>query len=235
MATEVYLAMTAADFCTGAPVSVRTGWLDCHFSPEERGLAGIPPALPAGSLLVLTDRLPIDGHDPLRIAGQLDQALAALDCRGLLLDFQRPGVQEAAELAAYLVCVLSCPVAVSEPYAPGLDCPVFLSPCPHHTHLKEHIAPWAGREVWLDLAVDGEVITLTPKGADISPLSLGNIPEGGHREESLHCHYAIETGADFARFTLWRTREDAQALAREAEGLGVRTLVGLWREWNSAA
>ena len=227
-----YLAMTGAEFAAAGQLPPKTAWMACHFSPYNTGLANLPPALPAGSLLILNDRVPLWGHDPARVAAQLKQAVDTMDCAGLLLDFQRPDHAEATTMAEFLVSALPCPVAVSEHYAAGLDCPVFLSPCPHHTHLKEHISPWAGREVWLDLAVDGSTITLTKDGCSMFSLPLGELPEGGFCDAPLHCHYRTETGDDFARFILWRTQEDMQALAREAEELGVKTLVGLWQEWT---
>ena len=230
MATVRYLAMTASEFAAAAQLPEKPGWMACHFSPYGTGLSNLPAALPPGSLLILNDRISICGHDPQRISGQLRQALDAMDGAGILLDFQKSGVKELANLAAHLVSSLPCPVAVSEGYAVGLNCPVFLSPCPHHMSLAKHIAPWQDREIWLDLAVDAETITLTKEGAVILPLPLGELPEGGHCDEGLHCHYSIETTASSARFTLWRTKEDLEALAEEAAGLGIKTLVGLYQE-----
>ena len=230
MATRRYLAMTAAEFAAAEPLPPNIAWMACHFSPYGTGLSNLPPALPAGSLLILNDRIPFSGHDPHRIAQQMKQAAEALDCAGVLLDFQRPDCPELERLSGALVSALPCPVAVAEAYAGDFDSPVFLSPCPHHTPLAEYIVPWAGRELWLDLAVDAEIITVTKDGAQFYPLPLGEIPEGGYHDEKLHCHYRTETGENFARFTLWRTQEDLDALAKEAEGLGIRTLVGLYQE-----
>ena len=100
--------------------------------------------------------------------------------------------------------------------------------------MQEHFAPWAGREIWLDLAVDAEIITLTAEGAVIAPVVLEESPPLCHREERLHCHYSIETGEDFARFTLWRTKEDVDNLQLAAEALGVHTFVGLRQELGQA-
>ena len=227
-----YLAMTASEFAGAEQLPPKTAWMACQFSPYSTSLTNLPPALPPGSLLMLTDRQPPADHDPARAAAQLRQAVERFDCAGVLLDFQRPVNDETMAMAEYLVTSLPCPVGVSEHYAAGLACPVFLSPCPHHTPLAEHLAPWAGRAVWLDLAVDAETITLTNEGCSILPLPLGEIPTGGFGDERLHCHYRTETGERFARFTLWRTREDLEGLAREAEDLGVKALVGLWSEWQ---
>ena len=229
MDSETYLAMTAQEISVVSPLPPKIAWMACHFSPYGTGITNLPQRLPEGSILILNDRIPICGHDPERIAPQLQQTVDTLGCSGVLLDFQLEH-PELLPMAAQLTKKLSCPTAVSDRYADRLDCPVFLSACPHHKFLTDHIAPWQGREIWLDLAMDAERITLTEAGAAIHSLPLGGHPPGGHWEEELHCHYSIETGADVARFTLWRTREDLQALAQDARRLGIQTLVGFWQE-----
>ena len=231
MGTRRYLAMTAAEFAAAPSLSENIGWMACHFSPYDTGLCNLPGSLPPGSLLIVNDRIPLRGHDAGRISEQLHQALEALCCGAVLLDFQQAS-DEARAMADHLVSTLPCPVAVSEDCGQELNCPLFLSPCPHHTHLKEYISPRAGRELWLDLARDAQTLTLTKEGCRCYPLPLGEIPPEGYHDDRLCCHYRAETGDDFARFTLWRTQADLEDLAREADGLGIRTFVGLWQEWR---
>ena len=88
----------------------------------------------------------------------------------------------------------------------------------------------AGAGIWLELALDGETITLTPAGATTAPLPPAAQLSGGHRDEKLHCHYQIHTDADSARFTLFRTPEDLNALLTKGEALGVTRAVGLYQE-----
>lgn len=230
MVIRPYLAMTAAEFRECKDFSGSIGWMSCLFSPYGAGLSNLPQALPEGSLLILSDYTPMLGHDPQTIAGQLEDCIRAFGCRGLLLDFQRPNVEQTVHLAALLAAVLPCPVGVSDEYAKELDCPVFLPPVPPDTPLTEYIAPWAGREIWLELALDGQVITLTQQGAAVTPLLHSVGLTGGFAEESLHCHYRIETTSDKAVFTLWRTREDLEKLLEEADQLGITTAVGLYQE-----
>ena len=232
MAIPLFLAMTGAEFAAAGALPKTAAWMACHFSSGDTGITNIPPSLPPGSLLILNDQIPLSGHNLGRVGEQLQQAADALDSRGVLLDFQRPHVPESKELAAYLVSRLTCPVAVSDLYAKELDCPVFLSPCPHHVPLSDYLLPWKGRRISLDLAVDAEVITLTRSGSQILPCPLGEMPEGSHADKLLHCHYSIETSADSMQFTLWRSREDLQNLAAEAEELGAEMLVGLYAEWK---
>lgn len=233
MAEQIYLAMTAAEFAMQSPLPPYPTWMACHFSPYGTGLSNLPANIPEGTMLILNDRIPIRGHDPQRIAGQLLQICDDCKCSGILLDFQQPGNEETRDLVAFLAQThFPCPVGVSEIYRQNTPGPVFLSPCPHHVSLSDHIASWQGREIWLDLAVDAETITLTESGSTIHPLPLGEIPQNGFYDSKLHCHYSIETGSDSARFTLWRTREDMEALTQEATKLGIQTFIGLFQEWQ---
>lgn len=230
MAIPWFLAVSGRELESVQPLPEKIAWMACHFSAHDSGISHLPPALPAGSLLILNDRVPMAGHDPHRIGQQLIQTVETLDCSGVLLDFQRRDSEEAMRLATHLIPSLPCPVAISDLYAKEMDCPVFLSPCPHHVPLSDYLLPWKGRHLWLDLAMDMEQITLTKAGSRISPLPPGQAPAEGHREDHLHCHYSITTGLDAVQFTLWRTREDLEALAEEAEKLGTEVLAGLYCE-----
>ena len=229
MATDAFLAMTAAEIMENPEKPPHIAWMACHFSPYSTGISNLPRHLPEGSVLILNDLTPIHGHDPSRIARQLNECLERLRYSGLLLDFQRPDCTETARLVKYLVQAVQCPVVVSDVYAQDLNCPVFLAPVPPSAPLGEFLAPWMGREIWLEMGLDGEQITLTEDGAVVTPLPHFVPPDAGHFEEKLHCHYTIEVGED-ARFTLWRTEEDLAALVEEAGAMGVKGLVGLYQE-----
>ena len=230
MAIRPFLAMTAAEIRGTETLPPKTAWMACHFSPYSTGLSNLPKELPPGSMVILDDITPIHGHDAETIAAQLRPRLDTLKCSGVLLDFQRPGYEEAGLLAERLVEALPCPVVVSALYGQTLSCPVFLPPVPPDVSLADYLTPWQGREIWLELALDGKIITLTPAGATTSPLPPTAQLTGGHRDERLHCHYQIHTDADSARFTLFRTPEDLDALLTEGETLGVTRAVGLYQE-----
>lgn len=230
MAFQPFLAMTAAELRNCPAVPEKISWMACHFSPYGLGLSNLPGTLPPGSILMLDDITPIRGHSPEVIAIQLEQRVRALQCAGVLLDFQRPDVEETAALAGYLSESLPCPVAVSDLYAKKNTCPVFVSAPPCHVPLKEHTAPWLGREIWLEMALSAERLTLTEGGAGITPLPFRENCEKGFADEDLHCHYRVESGQDQAAFTLWRTREDLEGLMEEAQSLGVTTGIGLYQE-----
>ena len=229
MAIPLYLAMTAAEFGGAAGLPAHPAWMACHFSPYGTGLTNLPRQLPNGALLILNDRTPIHGHDPARIASTLTEVMQTWGCSGLLMDFQRPGCSEAADIAAALA-ELPFPTAVSDLYAQKLDCPVFLSAPPLRKPLREHLAPWQGREIWLEAALGGECATVTEKGCSFAPLPAGETPECPQTDEPLHCRYRIDAAPGRIQFILRRTRENLDTLLAEAASLGVTQAVGLYQE-----
>ena len=234
MEIPFYLAMTASEFAGCSTLPQKAAWMACHFSPYGTGLTNLPTSLPTGSILILNDRIPILHHDQSRITEQLHMTIDAMNCSALLLDFQQQDVEKLQDLTIHLTGSLPCPVASTQWYARDHAGPVFLPPCPHHVHLEEHIRDWNDREIWLDLAIDSTILTLTPDGSRESSLPPEQIPDCGFHDDPLHCHYKIETGEDFARFTLWRTTEDLSTLSQEADRLGIRLTVGLYQEWAEA-
>lgn len=227
MAIPLYLAMTAAEFSACGSLPAHRAWMSCRFSPGGKGLSNLPPSLPPGTLLILDDQTPPDSHDAALIRQQLSEIIDANRCSGLMLDFQRPENKKSSQIAAELLS-LPCPVCVSHIYAKDLACPVFLPPCPLTVPLSAHLAPWDGREIWLEVATDSAAITVTDSGSRISyQPCVGELP---HRDARLHCRYRIETEQDAARFLLRRSLADLPPLLQEAEELGVTQAVGLWQE-----
>ena len=223
--------MTAAEFQKTSPLPEHAAWMACHYSPYGLGLSNCPRQLPEEAMLILNDRTPPQAHDPEVIARQLKELAESLHYKYILLDFQRPDLPENAAVVKAVLSAPPCPVGVSELYAREVSCPVFLPPVPHHVPLSEHLAPWQGREIWLEAALDRETITVTEKGAAVSPPS-GPFPDSGPEDGDLHCHYHIRTCSDRIDFTLWRTKDDLAALLEQAEGAGVTQAVGLWQELN---
>ena len=231
MAMEPILAMTAAEMRNISDYPPSIAWMACHFSPYGLGLSNLPLRLPPGALLILDDCTPPCRHDPELVAEQLTLCVEKLECCGILLDFQRTGQKETQRLAKHLVSALPCPVAVSECYGAEMDCPVFLPPVPPSVPLEEHLSPWKGREIWLELSTEGETLTLTQDGCAITALPCPDLHKNGFTNETLHCHYTIETNKKAARFTLWRTKEDIHNLLQKAEKCGVTNFVGLYQQW----
>lgn len=232
MAINRYLAMTAAEIASCSPLPPGLGYMACHFSPWGTGLTDCPDSLPQGAMLILNDRMPVRGHDPKHVTDQLRELVETLRCGSVLLDFERQGSTEAARMAGAIAAGLPCPVGVSALYARALDCPVFLPPVPQDTPLPDYLAPWDGREIWLEAALDSMVITLNPEGASLTRQPFPANPSPIHYDAKLHCHYQIQVD-DSVRFGFHRRPEDLATLLAEAEALGVRRAVGLYQElWD---
>lgn len=228
MTFEVYLAMTAAEMAAAPALPEHIGYMACHFSPYTTGLSNLPEGLPKDSMLILNDRTPPRGHDPKHILRQLEQAVERLECGCVLLDFQRPGCEETAEITKSLLG-LPCPIGVSELYAQALDCPVFLPPVPLDVTVREHLAPWEGREIWLEAALDSLAVTVGATGTAFHS-ALSGQPSLPHRHEALCCHYGVSLTESQAVFTLRRTAEDLKTVLEMAKQYGVSKAVGLYQE-----
>ena len=226
----VYLAMTAAEMQNCSKLPDHIAWMACHFSPYGTGLSNIPTSLPQKSLLILNDRTPIFGHDPLRIAETLRETVEKSQCCGILLDFQRPNQQETIAIVDQ-VLTLPWPVCVAQPYAKNRDCPILLPPVPLLKTAEEYLKPWQGREIWLELALDSVTITVTEIGSQTTTHGANpqNFP---HFDEELLVHYGYTFDQKRAVFTLKRTESDQQKLQKEAEKWGAVNFVGLWQEFG---
>lgn len=230
MALPMFLAMTAAEMSGSAPLPGQIAWLSCHFSPYTQGVTNLPDSLPPGSMLILDDRSPCQGHSGSLVAGQLAEAVRQLGCESLLLDFQRPDNPETEAVLQKILAEAPCPVAVSEAYAADLPCPVFLSPAPLHVPLETHLATWAGREIWLEAALCQERIILTESGVQFIPQFPAEPMEGGFFDEVLCCHYKTEVWDNEIRFHLFDTRESLEVKLKKARSLGVSRAAGLYQE-----
>lgn len=228
MFSKVFLAMTAREMEEFLPE--RLAYMACHFSSYSSGLSNLPVQMPENSILLLDDSMPVQGHDPAQVIGQLNELIEKFSVNALLLDFQREKDPETQRMAAAIIGNISCPTAVTLPYADGLNCPVFLPPAPVNTALEDHLRPWQDRGIYLEIANERLQITVTENGAKTENLP-GKDPEIlPHRNEKLHCHYETRVFSDKVVFTLQRTAEDLEALTEEAYRLGVKAVVGLYQE-----
>lgn len=233
MAIKGYTAMTAAEFFTRDISPARPAWMACHFSCYSTGLTNLPKELPKGAMVIINDRTPIDRHDPAYIKEQL-KALADTcqpDC--FLLDFQRAGSEQTRQLAAALAKNLPCPVGISELYAEDLDCPVFVAAPPIDRPLQTHLQPWAGREIWLELATDDQCAMITENDCRIFPADSENADNLPHTDQAVHCRYRVSMEDTCARLHLQRGIPELQAMLQEAEDLGVQIAVGLYQQLGS--
>ena len=227
-----FLAMTCAEFAQCDEKPKKTAWMACHFSPYGTGLSNLPQTLPEGSMLIVNDRIPICAHDPNQIAEELKALVSAFSCETVLLDLQRENIPETDAVVKAVLSVLTCPVGVSDLYAGKYDCPVFLPPPELDVPLSSHLAPWEGREIWLEAALDMAQFTVTEKGC--ASLSLPYSPPDGNffRDDGLCCSYCCDIRPDAAIFTLWRTPKDLADLLTQAQALGIHRTIGLYQQLN---
>ena len=230
MALPLYLALTAAEFHNCSSLPERMGWMACHYSPYGLGLSNSPRSLPEGSMLILNDRTPPSGHDPELIAAQLAELVSTLKCGSVLLDFERPDFIENEAVVKAVLETLPCPVGVSELYAKELECPVFLPPVPLTVPVGEYLSTWHGREIWLEVTVDNETITVTEQGAALKNRCCFSKNKTVHTDRDLHCHYQIETGDTQITFSLQRNADDMVQLLTDGKVFGVTRAIGLYQE-----
>ena len=218
----LYVAMTGveAERCEALPPHI--AWMACRFSSYDRGLTNRPGNLPAGSVIIVDDQVPIDDHDPAIIEAQLKELIERFQPAGILLDFQRPG----GDAMVKQLATLPCPTAVSELYAEGLDNPVFLSPRPLFQSL-DHL--WPGREKWLDVPLCNQAVTLDAQGPTISGW-LPYEPVDGFYHEKLAVRYKIRQLGNQAEFTLSRGPEQLEAFTEQAKSFGITRFFCLYRE-----
>ena len=170
---------------------------------------------PTGVLPVVTDAFKVDRQFLLRLC----QGRA-----GVLLDFERPPSADARELIQGLPCPAAAPPGYAE------DGPIFLPPPPLHVPLENYLAPWKDREVWLEAALQKQVITVTAEGAVISPVSPSGELSGGFYSEALCCRFTQKLTEDRAVFTLFDTPDTLKRKLERAASLGVTQAVGLYLE-----
>ena len=228
MPIPCYLAMTGTEFSNAAQLPDKVAWMACHYSCYGTGLSNLPPQLPEGSLVILNDRTPPCRHDPELIVRQLKALYEAIAPFGFLLDLQRPELQENSIIAKAITEALPCPVAVSDLYAKELSGPVFLPPVPVDMPLSDHINSWEGREIWLEVALQTEVFTLTENGCTVTSDEALPLQEPVFEAPALLCRYHWELHDHTAFFTLQRTKKELDTLLQNAEG--VRLAVGLYQQ-----
>lgn len=218
----LYLAITAGELehCEKLPHNI--AWMSCRFSSHDHGITNRPRSLPNAAIIILDDQIPIDVHDPIIVKNQLCALIEQFQPSGVVLDFQRPGGEE---MAHHLSSALPCPTAVSERYAEGLSCPVFVSARPLCRSLENL---WPGREKWLDMPIANQTVTLTSQGAQVSDW-LPFAPIDGFYHEKLAVNYRIQCLQDQAVLTLSR---DTDRFIKRASSLGFTRFFCLFREYS---
>ena len=230
MALPLYLAMTTSEMSSTHDFPAHFAYMACHFSPYGCGLSNLPTSLPHGSILILNDNFPCQGHSPSLVAQQIQDTCIQFQCESLLLDFQRPPVPESEQMVQAILSDLPCPGALPPSYGQNWGGPVFLPPCPLHQPLEEHLAPWKHREIWLEAAYCQETVSITKDGPTFTAHFPPDGLEGGFFDDTLCCQYKIETSPEEIRFTLFDTPGSLPRKMEKAHSLGVTRAVGLYQE-----
>ena len=170
---------------------------------------------PPEALPVITDRFPPD-------AGLLSRLCQGRDA--VLLDFECPPSADTRAVVQSLPCPAAAPPGYSD------TGPVFLPPASLHVPLEEYLSPWKGREIWLEAALQQQVITVTPHGVTIAPPAPNTERTGGFYAPDLHCRFTQEFTEDRAVFTLFDTPQTLREKLEHAAALGVTRAVGLYVE-----
>ena len=230
MTITPYLAMTAAEMKHSKVLPGKVAWMACHFSLYSTGLSNIPRQLPKDAMLIVNDIIPMNRHDPDFIASQLKDCVEEFRCCCILLDFQPVPSPQIRQSSQTLLKALPCPLAVTESLAVDLPCPVFLSPCPPQKPLAEHLSPWIGRDIWIEIAKEATIITITKNGTKITHEPITQENDKGFYDDHLNCHYNIHQTEGESYITLWRTQEDWNQILQKAAAMGVSRAAALYQE-----
>lgn len=226
MFSKVFLAQTAGEMKLHLPEKLC--YMALHFSPYSNGISNIPPHLPKGSIILLDDSMPADGHDPKTVAEQLKELVLRFSPAALLMDFQRPATTALEEMADAILETLPCSAGITASYAKKLGCPALLPPPPANKALAEYISPWKNQGIYLEIAPEALAFTVTEAESVCARMPFTpDLPLVDHR---LHCHYDVKVFSDRAVFTLCRYKEDLSALAEEAKTLGALGCIGIYQE-----
>lgn len=230
MSIPLFLAMTEQDIRQAPELPKDIAWMACHFPVGDAVLSSVPRTLPLGSMLILDDRVPYSKQNSDMICAHMKDMVTRWQCRHVLLDLERPPTEPMLQLVKDLVQQLPCPVGVPKDYAQNLDCPVFLPPIPPHMLPRDYLSPFYGREIWLEVALDGSLASVTPEGCTFTPVPFPELHASVHHCPQLHSHYHIEAKPAQVDFHLFRTSSDIPSLLDDALASGVALAIGLFQE-----
>lgn len=225
---SIYLAFTGAESAEMTAYPGKKAWFGCRFSSHSSGLTIHEPPQNKCDALILTDETPPNGHDPDQVSHALAKAALRMECQAIILDFQRAPTQESQALVKTILKSAPCAVIISAAHSSETDNPILLNPPPLWMPLAEAIAPWKGRDIWLEIGPESGTVSLKEEGSTYSPCdTAGYFP---FRDDALHLSYRIERLEGSLRFLLQRTANDLPAFLTEAKALGVTGVIGLYQE-----
>ena len=230
MDLPLYHAMTAAEFSSVQKLPKNIAWMACHFSAYSTSLSNLPAEIPAGSMIIINDKMPPSGHDKFAIAEQLNRLADRHKVSYFLLDFERKETEETAEMVQHLTSALNRQVAVTESYAHAGKGPVLISMPPPHISLKQQIGKIQNRELWLELAMETEIATIDSNGCHFSSYCGEEFPEKEFTDSALHTKYRLQICNNHAKYLLKREIAEVADIMKEAKNLGITAFVGLYQQ-----
>ena len=230
MSIPLFLAMTGQEIHQNPSLPEKIAWMSCHFSAGDAGISHIPDNMPRNSMLILDDRIPYQGHNSAMVCAHLLDTVNRHRCSHVLLDFERPPTAATLPLVRQICETMPCPVGIPIDYANDLDCPIFVPPVPPHLTLHAYLTPWKNREIWLEVALDGSLATITDKGCQFTPVPYPMPEEPMHHCTELCCHYHTAVSPEQIQFSYFRTSEDLIDLQNHAAKYGVTLSIGLYQE-----
>lgn len=230
MSIPLYLAMTAADFFRCAEIPPHIAWMSLHFSPSGLGLSNLPAVLPPGSMVILDDQIPWNGHSSEQVCRELRGLLNTRKIHSLLLDFERPPRPETLSLAQRILSLckeIGCSVGLPRSYRTTGEGALFLPPLP--CDFPPDKLSSEADEVWLEVAPTGLTADILPNQVlleESAPIPLSGVPV--FTDPTLHCCYSSIPTSQGVRIRLFDTKETIQRKAPIWEKRGVTRLIGIY-------
>ena len=228
MVLPLYLAMMDREMQDSPLLPPHIARMGCSFDPDGPGLLNLPEVFPQHGMLIVDDRHPIGGHDPVLVTATLAEAVDRLGIDRILLDFERPPTPVSQAMAARIAQTLPCPVGMPPDYGAALDCPLFLPPCPLHVPMAEYLSRWSNREIWMEARMLQQTITITPQGTVYGIPSPADNLTGGYFDNILRCQCITEITDDQVVFTLYDTPE---TIKNKWNHPNISRAIGLCQDW----
>jgi len=228
MDLSIYLAFTGVEAEAVNSHRAKTAWFGCRLSPYGAGIISTSSAVKSCDMLILTDETPIAEHDPQQVAAELVHMANSLGCEKLLIDFQRQPTVYSSAIIKEVLRRSPVPTGVSDLHAKELLCPVFLSAPPLWDSLEDHIAPWKGREIWLEAATDAACVTVSKSGSAYR--QSDPIEDHPHFDSATCTAYAFNMDKGTAYFHLRRGKSELMKLLDKATDCSIQTVIGLYQQ-----
>ncbi len=235
MSIPFFLAISAQEFPFLSELPSNIAWMSVHFSSYGSGLSNLPHNLPKGSLLILDDQTPWEGHSTEVVCREIVESLLENQATGLLLDFERPATPETNLLTTALSqCCREIGVMLGAPLSYATDdAAIFISPLPCQTPPERLYQK--NRKVWLDVSPGAYLIHIGAQGATGQAADQRSFPDGIYpvfTDTELCCSYRSRPNAGGVDILLNHSRESIETMLATLDENAVQLAIGLYREFR---